>query len=113
MLINTLFKQIVPNAIIIEADNGFDAMEKFKTENPNLIFMDIQMPELDGVDTTIQIRNIEKSKGEVSKTIIVAFTATTANERIENFFKVGMNDYLVKPVTRVALEKIANKWLLV
>jgi PAS domain S-box-containing protein len=77
---------------VIEAENGLEAIKKLKTEQFDLIFMDIQMPEMDGVEAAIQIRNTLGIK-----TAIVALTANAFKHDIDLYLSVGMNDYLIKP----------------
>lgn len=81
------------------ADNGIIAVEQF-TANPrryDLIFMDIQMPEMDGLSATKAIRRLD---GETAarKIPIIALTASTDDEDIAAFWAAGMNDYLEKPM---------------
>jgi len=80
------------------AENGAIAVGKFK-ENPDkydLIFMDIQMPEMDGYQATLAIRALDIPK---AKTIpIVAMTANAFKEDVERCLESGMNDHLAKPI---------------
>jgi len=79
-------------------DNGSDALHVF-SENPNkyaIIFMDIQMPVMDGLDATRSIRNLDLSR---AKTIpIIAMTANVFQEDIKLCLEAGMNDHLGKPI---------------
>ena len=80
------------------AENGIQAYELFK-ESPgkyNIIFMDIQMPEMDGYEATRHIRAIDS---EQAKTVpIIAMTANVFREDIEKSLEAGMNDHIGKPI---------------
>jgi CheY-like chemotaxis protein len=83
------------------AENGEQVLEKLKTTNFDLILMDIQMPIMDGVSATIEIRNNLKSS--------IPIIALTANASVSDELKykeVGMNDHLSKPFKR---EDLFNK----
>jgi len=77
---------------IDEAENGLVALELLKTKVYDLILMDIQMPKLDGVETTKIIRN--ELKLEVP---IIAITANAFKKDIELYLSIGMDDYVTKP----------------
>ncbi len=77
---------------IDEAENGLVALELLKTKTYNVVLMDIQMPELDGVETTKIIRN--ELKLEVP---IIAITANAFKRDIELYLSIGMDDYVTKP----------------
>ena len=62
LLARTVLKQINADIITLEAVNGKEAIEIFQKEKPEIIFMDIQMPELNGYDATIEIRKLEIEK---------------------------------------------------
>lgn len=79
-------------------DNGKKAIDILKEKSFDCIFMDIQMPILDGIETTKEIRTAPEMK-DVSDTPIIALTAHAMPEDRENFLKVGMNDYISKPVS--------------
>ena len=106
-LAKSILTQIYPNGIIVQAGNGKQAVEEFIKEKPDIVFMDVQMPEMNGYDATIEIRKQEVG----SKVPIIAITAGTVKGDIENCFLSGMNDYASKPIKKDILEKILIKWL--
>ena len=73
LLTKTLVKQIIPKCIIYESSDGEKAIEKVLEINPDIIFMDIQMPLINGYEATKEIRKIE----QFQDTIIIALTAGT------------------------------------
>ena len=88
---------------VVVAANGLQAIEFFKTEKFEVILMDIQMPELDGVEATKLIREIE---GDIPNKIpIIALTAHAMQGDRERYLSVGMDDYVSKPIDRRALAK--------
>ncbi|RYD29008.1 MAG: response regulator, partial [Verrucomicrobiaceae bacterium] len=72
-------------------------------ESPDFILMDLQMPEMDGIEATREIRRIEKASRTAQPAIIVALTANTVPADRGRCFEAGMNDYLNKPVSIRAL----------
>ncbi len=92
------------------ADNGKLAVEKFKEKDYDLVFMDIQMPVMDGMEATKQIRNIEENEHRVKKIPIIAMTANTMEGDREKYLQIGMNDYVSKPFKGDELIKIFNKY---
>ena len=78
------------------AENGAVAVEKFKTGLYSLIFMDCQMPVMDGFAATIEIRDIEK-ESQLTRTPIIALTAGISREDKELCTKAGMDGYVTKP----------------
>ncbi len=88
------------------AENGIEAIEKFKSKSYDLVLMDIQMPLLDGYHAAKQIREELNSKVP-----IIAMTANImANER-EKCLSYGMNDYLSKPFKEIDLYNIVNLYI--
>ncbi len=77
------------------ANNGLEALEYHSKKNYDLIFMDIQMPEMDGIETTKRIRQKE---GSMQYTPIVALTAFALKGDKERFMSIGMDEYLSKPI---------------
>lgn len=105
-IITTLLEM---NGFIIDsAQNGKEAFDKFRTSKDNyysLIFMDIKMPVMDGLEATKRIRNLNKE--DAKKIPIVAMTANAFTEDIFAAEKAGMDGYLVKPLEiQLVLEKI-------
>ncbi len=92
--------------IVDLASDGAEAVEKALENEYNLIFMDIHMPKMSGLDATKKIR--EGGKTEVP---IVALTADVLDESIQKFKDVGMNDYLAKPIIVKAMVEVLNKWI--
>lgn len=76
------------------AENGKVAVEKFNEGDFDIILMDLQMPEMDGYEATINIRNLGSEKGNVP---IVAMTAHTITGDYEKCMAIGINDYISKP----------------
>ena len=92
------------------ADNGLIALEKMKQHRFDLIFMDFQMPELDGYETTGRIRNGQS--GICSPKIpIIAMTANAMKGDQEKCLIAGMNDFLSKPIIPAELEELLQKWV--
>ncbi|MFT7422397.1 MAG: two-component system sensor histidine kinase BarA [Psychromonas sp.] len=86
--------------------NGQQAVEQSKRHHFDLIFMDIQMPVLDGISACLQIK-----AGEINyKTPIIAVTAHALPGEKEQFLQLGMDDCLPKPIDEIALQQMINKW---
>jgi len=92
------------------ADQGEQALTMVTTCQYDLIFMDCQMPVMDGFEATRRIRTLEET-GRISKAPIIAMTAHVMNEDKARCFEAGMDDFLRKPVTQEQLEKTMKKWL--
>lgn len=93
------------DAEVYEAENGKEALESIKKHpSVQIIFMDIQMPEIDGVEATVRLRK-ENYSG-----IIIACTANNDPENFAKYVKTGMNDVLVKPFKRNNVKILLEKW---
>lgn len=92
------------------AENGSEALKLYKNKVYDIILMDIQMPILDGIETTRIIRKLE---GTMRHTPIIAVTAYALEGDRERFLSLGMNDYIAKPIDMVHLfntiENVGNK----
>jgi PAS domain S-box-containing protein len=86
---------------VVVADNGREALAALENERFDLILMDIQMPEMSGVEVTTAIRQKEKETGEYIP--IIATTASAMKEDKERCLQAGMDAYLSKPINRAAL----------
>jgi CheY-like chemotaxis protein/two-component sensor histidine kinase/HPt (histidine-containing phosphotransfer) domain-containing protein len=92
------------NCEVTEAENGVEALELLKQNTYDVILMDIQMPEMDGLEATKIIRNEFKLNVP-----IIALTANAFKTEIENCKNAGMDDYVTKPFDEYLLiETIAN-----
>ena len=107
-LAKTIIEQILPKAEINEIADGLLAIEKYKTFDPDLILMDVQMPGMNGYDATVEIRKLQKK----NRVPIIALTAGTVKGEKEKCIEAGMDDYASKPVIKDTIEKLIQKWLL-
>lgn len=108
MLAKTIIQKMLPNAAIILAENGLEAVKAFQTQSLDIIFMDIQMPEMSGFEATEKIRSIETPQTHIP---IVAITARALVGEREECLKLGMNDYITKPINYETLQEIIRKHL--
>jgi PAS domain S-box-containing protein len=107
LLAKTLLKKIMPNAKLSSASNGLEALELFQENPADIIFMDIQMPVINGYEATEEIRKLD-----IGKTVpIIALTAGTVVGEKEKCLNIGMNDYVSKPIIKGSLEEIIAKWV--
>ncbi|WP_420318169.1 PAS domain S-box protein [Ekhidna sp.] len=90
-----------------EAFDGFHAIEKVSNQNYDLIFMDIQMPKMDGLKATQEVRKLKYG----GNTPIIAMTAYSMEEDRERFLKAGLDDYLAKPIKAEMLIDKIKKWV--
>lgn len=90
------------------APNGFEALRKFVHGQYDVILMDIQMHELDGLEATRRIRKIEKEKG-LSRTPVIALTAHVRDQDKNMCLEAGMDDFIPKPFeTALLRQKVAR-----
>lgn len=85
----------IKNVKIDVVENGELAVEKFKSENYDLILMDVQMPEMNGFEATRKIRALEEGKG--NRIPIIAMTASLLKSEVDNCYDAGMDNYIPKP----------------
>ncbi|MCL6258604.1 ATP-binding protein [Aquiflexum sp. TKW24L] len=107
LLAKAIVKKLLPSSRVFEAFNGLEALQEYKKEKPDLIFMDIQMPEMSGYEATKEIRKIEKDV----RTPIVALTAGTVKGEHQRCLEAGMDDYLSKPVLVSDISGMIEKYL--
>jgi CheY-like chemotaxis protein len=94
------------------AGNGRDALSMLQKEGYDLVFMDVQMPEMDGLEATAVIREQERKSGEGYTVPIIALTAHAMKGDEERFLAAGMNGYLSKPIESDELDAILRKYLM-
>ncbi|HNI91063.1 MAG TPA: response regulator, partial [Leptospiraceae bacterium] len=88
-------------------DNGYKVLEELDSTLYDLIFMDVQMPLMDGITTTKEIRK----KFSLQSPIIIALTANAMKEDQQICLGAGMNDFLTKPYFIEDLQRILLKWI--
>ncbi len=97
------------NLKVDTASSGFEALDRMKEQNYHLVFMDHMMPEMDGVETTMEIRKLE---AEYCKTVpVVALTANAVYGAREELLQLGFDDYVAKPIDIKQLEAVLQKYL--
>ncbi len=106
----SLINHVIPGADMYNAENGAEAVRMYQMVMPDLIFMDIQMPVMNGYEATKQIRLIEKDL-KVNQAPVIALTAGIISESREKAFESGMNDFLSKPLLLQGIESVTQKWL--
>jgi PAS domain S-box-containing protein len=92
------------------ANDGVAAVDQFRRRHFDAVFMDCQMPELDGFDATTRLRAIEAARG-ASRTPIIAMTASSSEADVARCLAVGMDDLVPKPVHNERLVAALDKWL--
>jgi two-component system, sensor histidine kinase and response regulator len=100
------------------ANDGVEALELFRLRHYDLVFMDMQMPRMDGLEATIAIRRLEiqgadgeSAPGVVRRIPVVALTANAMNGDRERCTAAGMDDYLSKPFSRQQMVALLQHWL--
>jgi CheY-like chemotaxis protein len=91
------------------AANGDEAFTKWRDGGFDMIFMDVQMPVVDGFEATQRIRSGEKSTG--THTPIIAMTAHAMSGDRERCLNAGMDDYVSKPISRKALDQVISRYV--
>ena len=91
------------------ANSGEEALEILTEQQVDLVFMDVQMPGMDGRQTTSELRLREEIAG-FDPVPIIALTAHALDSERRQLLQCGMNDYLTKPITAEQLRQTLNKW---
>ncbi len=108
--VNRLLGTVILNEAGIKpvvAVNGKEALEQYHNERFDLILLDIQMPEISGIDVAIAIRKDEKEKE--NKVKILAMTANVLRKDLQYYLASGFDDYLLKPFTEQSLHNKLRK----
>ena len=84
---------------VVTAKNGLEALEKIAGVQPDLVLLDIMMPELDGIETCKRL----KSNPQTMNIPVVMVTTKGEADKVEQAFLAGCNDYLTKPVDKLEL----------
>lgn len=94
---------------VVHAENGKEAVEKFKENEVDIVLMDIQMPEVDGYEAAAQIRRWEAAGGKGKRVPIIALTAHALANYREKSYAAGMDDYLTKPLNPDKLYRMVDR----
>ncbi len=110
--------QIVVEQILLDAghsyaivENGKLALEQFLAERPDLVLMDVSMPEMNGLEATKAMREAERDAGDGVRTPIIGLTAHALKGDKEICMEAGMDDYMPKPISPDALQAKVAEWL--
>jgi len=109
---NQLVLRKMIGAINVElciTNNGMEVVEKFTEFEPDLILMDISMPEMDGIEAT-QIIRIYEEGHNLPRCPIIALTANAMEGDREKYLEAGMDDYLTKPLGKARLVAMIEEW---
>ena len=102
LVLSGLLKKLGHNKITC-ANNGKIGLEKFIKGNFDIVFMDCQMPIMDGFEATRRIRSLDDPK---NNTPIIAITANAMTTAREECLKAGMSEYITKPIQEIQLKEI-------
>ena len=94
---------------VLVAKDGREALKILQQTTVDAIFMDCQMPEMDGIETTKAIRDQERHRGD--HVPIIGLTASTEQEEIEAMLLAGMDSHISKPVTLEVIEHALARYL--
>jgi len=103
-----VLKEILENegCEVIEASNGKEAVDKFRLERPDLVLLDVSMPDMDGLTTLQAIKGIDEN----AKVIMVSAMGQTST--VQEAMKFGACDFIVKPFRSNQIRELVTRWLL-
>lgn len=104
LLATRIIETLIPEAMVLVAGDGREAIEQFTMYHPAMVLMDVRMPHLDGYEATRQIRAWERAHG--GHVLIVGLTAGVALQEKKRCRAAGMDDVLPKPVERTDLRTL-------
>ena len=100
-LLSSTFKNFFSS--VSSAFNGKDALEMYKKTMPDIVFLDIIMPEMDGIELARKIREIEPNQ------IVIIISASNDIQKISESIEIGVNSFIQKPIdTKKIIELISN-----
>lgn len=102
LLVSAILKK---DYVLYRANDGAEAVEMSRTIEPDIILMDICMPNVDGLDATVQIRAFNPNVP------IIAVTAYAFESDRQRAMDAGCTDFLTKPISIVKLKEIIKKWV--
>jgi two-component system cell cycle sensor histidine kinase/response regulator CckA len=109
LLLRQILKLEYPNADMTEAEDGLDALNHVKNEHFDLVFMDMIMPQMDGIEASKSIRSIVDAQGHHLP--ILGLSANVNSVDRDRFIQAGADDFLLKPYDRQTLVEITERLL--
>ncbi len=109
LLVKSILEKNLPGAAIIEAVDGKEALRLYRESAPDLVLMDLQMPELDGYDAVAGIREIEKTTGR--RAFVIALTADVQSETRDRAISAGMDGFISKPLDKKTLVAALERYI--
>ncbi|WP_339736802.1 response regulator [uncultured Sunxiuqinia sp.] len=88
------------------ANNGLEALDRFRESQFDVILMDLMMPEMDGLEATVKIRELETQNNLNTRTPIIALTANTMDNDRDKCISYGMDEFMAKPFDIEKLKQI-------
>ncbi|MFQ5414987.1 MAG: response regulator [Phycisphaerae bacterium] len=102
-----VYMEDVPDVRVVTATNGLEALDKVRSESPDLILLDIMMPKMSGFEVCRRLKGDPKTRD----ILIVMVTALSETGDVERAAECGTDDYISKPIDRMALVNLARKLL--
>ena len=93
------------------ASNGKEAFEKYQQIPYDIIFMDLQMPVLDGIESAKLIRKFEQESERSEKTVIIALSGNEHADHRNTCIEVGMDDFMEKPIRIESLQAYISRFI--
>ena len=93
-------KEIATGAVFIEGKNGVEAVDLYKSEKPDLVFMDIVMPEKDGTTALSEIREFD------NEAVIIIVSSVGTQEQLKKAIQLGAKDFIQKPFEKNQIKEI-------
>ena len=109
LLLRQILKLEYPQSRITEAEDGLAALQALKNESFDLVFMDMVMPQMDGIEASKSIRSTVDSQGQ--RLPILGLSANVNSSDRERFINAGANDFLLKPYDRQTLVEVTERLL--
>ena len=109
LLLRQILKLEYPHALMTEAEDGLAALQALNNESFDLVFMDMVMPQMDGIEASKSIRSTEDRQGQ--RLPILGLSANVNSSDRERFIHAGADDFLLKPYDRQTLVEVTERLL--
>lgn len=100
-----VYMEDIPEARVITAVNGLEALARVAEESPDVVLLDVMMPKMSGFEVCKRIKSDPQSRD----TVVIMVTALNETSDVERAAECGTDDYLAKPVDRKALVELVRK----